>query len=480
MNLNVHNSSLENNLLLLTDSYKLTHWKQYPPNIEKVYSYFESRGGIFSETLFFGLQYILKKYLEGAVITKDKINEADIIIEKHFENKNLFNRKGWEYILEHHAGKLPIIIKAVPEGTIVPTHNVLMTVENTDPKCYWLTNHIETLLVQVWYPTTVATLSFNMKKLIYDHLEKTGNVENIDFKLHDFGFRGVSSVESAGIGGAAHLVNFKSTDTIPGLLMLKKYYNADIAGFSIPASEHSTIISWGKNHEAEAMENMLNQFPIGSVAVVSDSYNIFNACENIWGDKLKDKILNRKGIVIIRPDSGTPEKIMLEVLDILKKKFGAEKNEKGYFVLPQQLRVIQGDGIDYVSANKILEAMTNAGWSTDNITLGMGGGLLQKLDRDTQKFAFKCSSVKISGQNIEVYKQPITDLEKSSKAGMLKLILRDNGKFETVKKEIAGEDQLIEVFRNGSIMKEYDLNEIRERANVYFLKNKKKDIIKFK
>ncbi len=458
---------LGENLITLTDSYKLTHWRQYPPGTSKVYSYFESRGGKFSETLFFGLQYYLQRYLEGSVITEKGIDEAEGIAALHLGDKALFNRKGWEHILHEHDGKLPVSIKAVPEGTVVPTHNVLVTIENTCPDCYWLTNYLETLLVQTWYPTTVATLSMKMKELIGDYLKHTGTPDAIDFKLHDFGFRGVSSVESAGVGGGAHLVNFRGTDTIAALVMLRDHYGAQMAGFSIPAAEHSTITSWGKAHEADAMRNMLEQFGRGTVAVVSDSYNIFEACSRIWGKKLRDKVLNMDGMLVIRPDSGHPPEVVVKVLDILGERFGYRVNGKGYKVLNDKVRVIQGDGIDLEMTEKILKAMAENKWSADNIAFGMGGALLQKLDRDTQKFAFKCSSAVVDGRMRNVFKKPVTDPGKNSKAGRLKLILRD-GDYATVQEKANGEDQLVEVFRDGKVMRTYTLEEIRGRANGWF------------
>ena len=297
---------MNKNLILLSDSYKVTHFLQYPPNTQVIYSYFESREGKFPATVFFGLQYYLKEYLEGNVITQENIDEASKLFKLHFGNDKLFNYEGWKYILDTYEGKLPVSIKAVPEGLLIPTSNVLMTIENTDPKCYWLTNYLETLLVQVWYGTTVATLSYYMKQMFLDYLERTGDPSLISFKLHDFGFRGVSSVESASVGGAAHLVNFMGTDTMAALTLARKYYKADMPGFSIPAAEHSTITSWGKENEALAMENMLDKYPEGLVAVVSDSYDIYRACEIIWGTLLKEKVLNRNGTLIIRPDSGNP------------------------------------------------------------------------------------------------------------------------------------------------------------------------------
>ena len=207
-----------NNLLLKTDSYKMTHWKQYPMGTEAVYSYFEARPGArFDNTVFFGLQYIIKTHLEGVVVTMEDIDEAEAFALQHFGTTDHFNREGWEYIVNEHGGMLPIRIKAVPEGSIIPVDNVMMTVENTDANCWWLTNYIETLLTHVWYGSTVATLSWTTKNVIREYLEATADtLDSLPFMLHDFGFRGVSSVESAAVGGAAHLINFMGTDTIAG------------------------------------------------------------------------------------------------------------------------------------------------------------------------------------------------------------------------------------------------------------------------
>lgn len=458
------------NILLLTDSYKASHYKQYPDGTTQVYSYLESRGGLFSKTLFFGLQYFIKTYLTGPVVTAEKIDEAEKFFNAHM-GPGTFNRAGWEHILVKHGGHLPVRIKAVPEGTVVDVNNVLMTIENTDPECYWLTNYLETLLVQVWYPITVATLSLNCKEVIRDFLEETGDPAGLPFKLHDFGFRGVSSVESAGIGAAAHLVNFMGTDTLAGISLLEKFYHAqEMPGFSIPASEHSTITSWGREGELAAMENMLDQYPTGLVACVSDSFDIFRACSEYWGEELRDKVLAREGTLVIRPDSGDPVDVILKCLEILGGKFGFEVNDKGYKVLPPQVRLIQGDGVDIDSIRSILTMMKNARWSADNIAFGSGGALLQKLNRDTQKFAFKASSVTINGEEREVYKEPITAAFKKSKRGRMKLVKisgwDDHSRsYETVGLKDKREDILRPVFENGKLIIEDNLYTIRERSN---------------
>jgi nicotinamide phosphoribosyltransferase len=452
---------MQNNILLLTDSYKLSHYKQYPSGTSHIYSYFESRGGKFEQVTFFGLQYLLKEYLAGEVVTQAKIDQAAKLYAAHFGSETLFNREGWEYILEKYQGRLPIRIKAVAEGAVIPTHHVLMTVENTDPKCYWLSNFLETLLVQLWYPCTVATTSKAVRSLILSYLEKTGDPSLIDFKLHDFGFRGVSSVESAGIGGAAHLVNFMGTDTVTALTFIQEYYQPDsMFGFSIPAAEHSTITSWKQEGELEAYRNMLDQYPEGLVAVVSDSYDVYYACEKLWGEALKEKILARNGTLVVRPDSGVPKDVVLKVTEILGEKIGYTINEKGYKVLVPQIRVIQGDGVNYESIGEILENLALNGWSADNITFGMGGALLQKVHRDTQKFAFKCSCATVDGQDRLVFKDPITDHGKKSKKGRLKLIFKDN-EYHTVNLDEEGEDLLVTVFENGEILKDYTFDEVK-------------------
>ncbi|VDP43407.1 unnamed protein product, partial [Schistosoma curassoni] len=264
----------ENKIKTTRSGRRVSHYSQYPAGTEFIYSYFESRGGRFPNSVFFGLQYILKKNLVG----------------------------------QHHKGYLPIIIKAVPEGTLVPTKNVLMTVENTDPKCYWLTTYLE-----VWYPMAVATNSRAMKQIIVKYLHETADEFSTEFRLHDFGFRGVSSIESAAIGGTAHLVNFKGTDSLVALLFAR-----------------SAMTVWGEENETNAYSNLLNLYPDGTFACVSDSYDIWNACSNIWGEALRDKV--RKSIQNI----ARQKQIELENGKVLgsKETHHLERNEKSIQLLP--------------------------------------------------------------------------------------------------------------------------------------------------
>lgn len=461
---------MKHNIILNTDSYKASMFVQYPPNTEGVFSYIESRGGKYRETVFFGLQAFIKEYLTDPITMAD-IDEAEAIWGLHGEP---FNREGWKYILKEYDGYLPIRIKAIPEGTVIPTLNAMVTVENTDPQCFWLTTYIETALLRaIWYPTTVATNSREIKKVIARYLQETeGNTDALAFKLHDFGARGASSNESAMLGGMAHLVNFMGTDTIAATLGARRYYNEAMAGFSIPAAEHSTITSWGREREAEAYRNMLKQFGReGSLlAVVSDSYDIFNAVENLWGGELRQEIIDSGATVVIRPDSGDPVTVVTRVAEILAERFGITVNKRGYKVL-NNVRIIQGDGININSVTSILESLKRGGFSANNVAFGMGGALLQAPQRDDQQFAMKASAALVDGKWIEVYKDPITDPGKSSKKGRLGLVYQNglgNSSFQTVPEKIAEKkkNMLRTVYENGTLVFEDNFSDIRKRAEL--------------
>ena len=454
---------LAKNIILNTDSYKCSQWQQYPAGTERIYSYIESRGGRWKETVFFGLQAFLREYLSTPITMAD-IDIAEKIITAHGEP---FNRAGWEYIVKQHGGKLPVEIRAVPEGTVIETQNVLVTIVNTDPECYWLTSYLETALLRaVWYPTTVATNSYSSKQIIQRGLEETGDPSQISFKLHDFGARGVSSQESAALGGAAHLINFMGTDTMAGILAAMEYYDAEVCGFSIPAMEHSTVTSWGRENEVEAYRNMLSKYakPGALLACVSDSYDIYNACK-LWGTELKQQVIDSGAMVVIRPDSGDPATVVVKCARILDEHFGHTLNDKRYRVL-NNVRIIQGDGIDDVTIRGILLALQMAGYSADNVAFGQGGALLQQVNRDTLKFAMKCSAALINGKWVDVYKDPVTDTGKRSKRGRLQLIREPGGEFQTVSysESQVAQDLLQVVYRNGELVNQTTFQAVRDRA----------------
>lgn len=463
------------NIITQTDSYKIAHWNMYPEGTEYVYSYFESRKGAkFDNTPFFGLQYILKKYFTGVVVTQAKIEQAAALCKAHFGNEAYFNRKGWEYILKTHGGKLPLRIKAVPEGTPVTVNNVLMTVENTDPQVPWLTNYVESILTHVWYPATVAALSRNTKEMFAAFLDRTSdNPAAINFMLHDFGYRGVSSDEGAGIGGAAHIINFLGTDTVHAMEFAMDYYNADINGlaYSVAATEHSIMTARGPNGEDAILDDLLNKYPTGILATVADSYDIYNYVENLICGKYKDRILARDGVLVVRPDSitpihTTPESETLWIVQTIANKMGYTINKKGFMVINPKIRVLWGDGIDKDGIEKILTVLEKAGFSAENMVFGMGGGLLQKVNRDTQRFAFKSSAQCRNGTWHDIYKMP-KDLSKASKRGRLALV-NTGGNWETkLEKDVAPEhNALVTVFENGDLLKEYNFSEVRVNSNL--------------
>ena len=461
------------NPILDTDSYKASHWLQYPPDVTSMYSYFESRGGRYRDTLFFGLQYYLVRYL-SVPVTRGHVAEAAAFFEAHGEP---FNRAGWEHLVDKHGGRFPVRIRAVPEGTVAPSGNVLFDVELTepDPKIFWVVSWLETLLVRVWYPTTVASRSHYCRRVILESLVDTADdpMGEIGFKLHDFGSRGVSSRESARIGGAAHLVSFLGSDTVEGVRAANHYYGtkSGMAGYSIPAAEHSTITMWGRDGETQAYRNFVRKYlverqvPAGTpkiAACVSDSFDLFNVVENVWCGELLEEIRGSGGKLVVRPDSGDPSSVVLRCLQIMERKVGMRRNTKGFKVLPPYLGIIQGDGMNDESIGEILHTVKSRGYSTSNVAFGMGGGLLQQLDRDTQRFAFKCAAALRGAEWVDVSKDPATDMGKRSKKGHLALV-HEGGVFSTVHAP-RKDDLLVPVYQDGRVLRTYTLDEVRDHA----------------
>ncbi len=471
---------MNNNFILNTDSYKFSHGPgilpngdksngQYPPNTNTYFGYIESRGcnRHWNKLLFFGLQAFIKEYLLKP-ITKENIIQAEMFCKQHGVP---FNKEGWEYILDKYSGYLPIKIKALPEGGIYPLSIPLVTVESTDSKVFWIGSFIETSLLRaIWYPTTVATNSWYMRQIIKNYMKKTcDNLDGLDFKLHDFSARGVSSSETAALGGMAHLATgAKGSDTIEGVLAAYEYYNEPMAGYSIPAAEHSSITSWGKENELYAYRNMLKQFakPGSIVAIVSDSYDIYNACEKLWGETLKQEIIDSGATIVIRPDSGQPDIVVRKCIEILDSKFGHSINSKGYKVI-NNVRLIQGDGINEHTIANILGILEVYGYSTENIAFGSGGALAQQLDRDTLKFAMKCSAIKINNTWVDVFKDPKTDQGKKSKKGRLTTVL-ENNEYKAVKLDDLKDtknDCMNLIYENGKLISEINFTEVRQNSN---------------
>jgi len=446
----------------------------------KIVSYMEARkGGAFTKSIFFGLQPYLKM-LEGKAFTRKDIKIAENFAKQHFGSK-YFNKKGWTDLYNRYGGVLPIRIKALPEGTLTDCGTALLVIENLDPDFPWLTNFLETLLMKVWYTVTIATNSFYCKKLIKGYMEKScDTLDALNFALHDFGYRGVSSEETAGLGGMAHLTNFMGTDTMRGIIFANMYYNIHakkesdfkMYGFSVSASEHSTATPFGMGEgEYKYIEQMLNAYPNSIVSMVADSYDVFDFAKKLA--KYKVQIMRRDGRVVMRPDSGDPVEVNVKLLQILSEEFGYTVNTKGYKVLPTQIRIIQGDGIDYKELDRILKAVLENGFAAENLVFGSGGGLLQKFNRDTLRFAIKCCLAVINDVEVNVQKNPKTDKSKSSKSGWLKTV-EDDGKLITISSNgMSPEefekliDQMLVVFEMGEIKIKYDFDEVKAKIESY-------------
>lgn len=424
------------NFLLNTDSYKLSHWKQYPPTTQQISSYVEARKG--DEIVFFGLQYFLQKYMKN--VYPEHIEEAKEIAEIHGEP---FNKEGWQNLLKKYGCQtLPVYIEALPEGTVVKAGIPQVQIWNTDPEFYWLTSYIETAMLRsVWYPSSVATLSRKIKLLMKKYLDQTAETDDaLPFMLHDFGARGATSYEAANLAGAAHLINFRGTDTVSSIPFIKRWYGYDeMPGFSVPAAEHSTITAWGDGNEEAAYRNMIETFggPGKIYSVVSDSYDYYNAIENIWGESLRELVRNKGGKLVVRPDSGYTPQIVADTLQILGEKFGYTTNKKGYKVLSPEVGILQGDGVDYDMISKVLAFITIRGWSAENVVFGMGGALHQKVNRDTYSYAMKANAINHGDGWKDVYKKPKTDCGKASKAGR-QAVVYDNAGLRSIPLEFLG------------------------------------------
>lgn len=420
-------------LINLADSYKFCHAPLYPKGTEYIHSYLMSRGGEYDEIVMHGLGYILKKYLT-VKIDKYLIAEAYKLSQQHGIP---FNMEGWKYIERELKGILPIEIKALPEGTIAKPNQPLLTIENTDPNCAWLVGYLETLLLKIWYPITVASKSRAVKQMLLKHWEKTADdVAGVDFAYHNFGDRGSTSVEAAAIGGVAHLTQFKGTDNFNCLEHSNKYYDGKYQGYSIPATEHSTVTSWGRENEFEMIENYLEtykSYPI--IACVLDSYDIYKAVDFVTSGMMKEKIESADyPIWVIRPDSGDPLEVIPALIQILQKnKVKIRVNSKGYIVF-EKFKFIWGDGVTINKIDEILTFLTKFKFSATNFAFGSGGDIMQNVNRDTCKFAIKCSAIKVNGEWRDVYKDPITDPGKKSLRGRIE------------------DPNFVTVFKNGEVL----------------------------
>ena len=471
---------MNNNLLLCLDSYKLGHMTMYPEGTTKIYSYLCARSTKKeSQALFFGLQYYIKEYLSKGVSKAD----ADEFLEYR---KNILGNNPDDVVQKVYAlaelGYLPISIKAVPEGTVLDNKNVLATVTNTHPDFAWVVGFFESLLLKVWNTTTVATKSLKFKRLVTDFAKRTSDSDFLlPFQVHDFGYRGCSSEETAALSGSAHLINFLGTDTVPAVKLARDNYNAqEPVGLSVPATEHSVMCAYKKENEIDAFRRVLELNPEGIVSIVSDTYDLWNVLEN-FTDELRSEILNRPegSKTVFRPDSGDPKLIICGdpsapvgspqnkgTIRLLDEKFGSTINSKGFRELNPKIGMIYGDAMFYERFQDVLSTLEDMGYASTNLVIGIGGLLLQQNNRDDLGFAFKATFAVVNGEERELFKDPITDKKKRSHKGRMKLVQQD-GKFITIDQVSEAEEAtglLEEVFRDGKLIKEISFDEIK--ANV--------------
>lgn len=453
---------MRTNPIFLADGYKPSHALAYPPKMTYMQSYLEARVPETQPILVYGPQYYIKEYLSKAIQPHD-IEEADAYFKKYFGRGDVFKKDLFEYIVKRHRGYWPIRVYALPEGTVAKGGDPLMVIESTDPKVPWATNYVETLLSNVWYPTTVATYTYQMRQVSKKYLEETSDTSKepwiLNTRIHDFGQRGVPDPIVAGLGGSAALINSWGTDTLIAHQFIKNYYpdnnSSEILDVSIPATEHSTITSW--NDELAAINHWLDLHPTGVIACVMDSNDINHAIRQYLGIVLKDKILKRDGVLVIRPDSGDPVMSTLKVFEALWEVFGGTVNSKGYRVLNPKVRMIQGDGIDAIMHEKILRNFKLHLISAENIAFGSGGGLLQKHNRDTYKFAIKCCEVRIG--------DTVQSVQKSPKEWNAKGDYIQSFKKSKAGSQITSDMRLI--FDTGKLLKQYTFEEIRRRSGFY-------------
>lgn len=460
------------------DSYKISHSAVYRDDASWMMSYFESRGGEFIATQFSGMQILLLEHF-SRVLTHSQVDKFKAFAESHGEP---FPEKMFRRIVDVYKGKYPIIIKSVDEGTIVPTGNVLMTIETSvdDPQIMSIVSYFETKLMSLWYPTTVATLSYEIKKVCMKALAQTTNNpwDFIDFAVNDFGSRGTTDLNASIFAGVGHLQNFMGSDNIPSVLASMEAYNIDdvedmpVTGFSVVATEHSIMSSEGRDGEEKVFKSLIDIYGDNRdiIACVADTFDIDNFCNKILLDN-KEQILSMKARLVVRPDSGEPVEMVCRVLSMLENVFGVYYNDKGFKVLHDKVRVIQSDGVNLESISEIYKTIINLGWSAENIIFGIGGALVQKVNRDTQKFAIKCSSMYFNGKYNDVFKAPKTASFKKSKAGRLALLKVDGKLITTTYEEWAktyqnvSKQELTIRYMDGELHNMTNFADVRERAN---------------
>lgn len=472
-------------MVALCDAYKISHRKQYPVGTEKVYSTWTPRAsrieGI-DHVVVAGWQRFLQKYLIEKFNNEffnrplnNIVNEYREFMAGFFGDQNA-ETDHIEYL--HGLGYLPLEIWALPEGSVVPLRVPMLTITNTDPKCFWLTNFIETLMsCELWQSSTSATLAHEYRKVLDFYAEKTSdNTWFVDWQGHDFSMRGMGGVESAILSGIGHLMSFSGTDTIPAYLEVKKLYGECVGG-SVPATEHSVASAYG--NDMDYFNAIIDTYPTGIVSVVSDTWDFWSVLTDIL-PQYKERIMARDGKIVIRPDTGIPELIICGdpdgkteaerkgAIEVLWDLFGGVVNSKGYRELDSHIGLIYGDAITLERTKEICRRLKEKGFASTNVVLGIGSFTYQFNTRDTFGFALKSTMCVVDGHEKFIFKDPKTDIGsiKKSQKGCV-AVINNNGEYifedQLTYTNACNKTEMMRVFKDGQILHNESWDSIKKR-----------------
>jgi nicotinic acid phosphoribosyltransferase len=479
--------------MTLIDGYKADHIRQYPENTTGVYSNMTPRGsrlpGV-DHVVFFGLQSFLKRVLEDMFepwFAADE-NAVCAAYDRRMTGYLGPSMIGTDHIRAlHRLGYLPLRFSALPEGTRSPMRVPTFLIENTHPDFFWLVNYVETIVsAETWQSTTSATIACEFRKLLDFWAHITSDIpEFVDWQGHDFSFRGLSSLETAAMSGAAHLLAFAGTDTIPALDWIEAYYSPQattLLGGSVPATEHSVMCAGGQLSETDTFRRLLDLYPTGIVSVVSDTWDFWAVLTEIL-PSLKDEIMARDGKLVIRPDSGDPALILCGdpdaaagtpahkgCIELLWDLFGGEINSKGYRQLDSHIGAIYGDSITRERANEICSRLALKGFASTNVVLGIGSYTYQYNTRDTFGTAMKATWAVVDGEARELFKDPKTDngLKRSAR-GRLAVIRNENDELELIERATPEQEAasvIQPVWENGKFVNDQPWEEIVSRVGL--------------
>jgi nicotinamide phosphoribosyltransferase len=484
------------NPFLATDGYKTGHHQQYPKGTTLVYSNFTPRSNKYApagcdKVISFGQQMVMRQIDKMFEDHFFKLDKEEVCGEIHNE---LSMYLGTNYDVSHiealhDLGYLPIHVKALPEGTLVPIKVPVLTIYNTKPEFYWLPNFLETIISNLlWKPMTSATIAFAYKKVLHKWATETNPdaIEFVNWQGHDFSMRGMDSVDATVASGLGHLTSFDGSDSLPTIFGARKYYG--VSGFvcgSVPATEHSVMCAGGKEDEIDTFRRLLETYPAGILSVVSDTWDLWKVCtEHVV--TLKEEILARDGKLVIRPDSGDPVDILCGkrwndeqnpydenvdvaekgVIELLWDVFGGTVNEQGYKVLDPHIGAIYGDSITVDRANQICERLKAKGFASTNVVLGIGSFTYQYNTRDTFGFAMKATYVEVDGEAREIFKDPITDDGTKKSATGLLCVEETNGAiglYDKVSWNTEATGLLQTIYINGGFDNPITLSEIKQK-----------------